>query len=542
MQIVLTTIIGQNTKIKPRLLPPGAGVVCTNVRPPEEGDVRPWREPLTVVSPVPTGRQTLYRMGRDSSDVTNYWLTWFGRVSVIRGFDASDTTERTYYTGDGGVPRWTDNIQALASTPYPTASRLLAVPQPTAAPGVALNVNGTTGDDQRVYYVYTWVNDIGWESAPSPATLAATHKPGATFNLTPGGSVPSGSYGVNRLRWYRTQATTSGDVEFYFLREYAIGATGMQDDARALGTDIVPTDAATLRLPLADDAHSLTQCWNQFAAALVGKSVRFCEPQLIYSWPMGNEYLLNDTPVAQAAFAQRLLVLTTAGAHLFTGSDPEAMDGKPVAVAPIVSARSLMSADGWCAWAAADGLYYYGVDGYKNLTERCMTAAQWAALAPATMHCHLYQVGTKPYIMVFYNDGAWKGLVVDPTNPDGVFMLSTGYYSAYWDKLLRKLFVLDDATLREWDAGSTFMTANFKSQVFRQPYTDDSGQWLELISEGSVNVKVYTENPATPEAALVQRVNRDLTIGQHTLPYAAIGRDWQIELTWQGSFQGVSIT
>jgi hypothetical protein len=298
-----------------------------------------------------------------------------------------------------------------------------------------------------------------------------------------------------------------------------------------------------MRLPLADSAHSLTSCWNEFASALVGKSVRFCEPNLIYSWPLGNEYTLEDTPVAQAAFAQRLLVLTTAGAHVFTGSDPEALDGKPIAVAPIVAARSLVVSDGWCAWVAADGLYYYGVDGYRNLTERALTAEQWAALAPTTMHCHLFQPGSKPYVMVFYlTSGTWKGLVIDPSSPDGIYTLSTGYPAAYWDKLLRKLYVLDGSTLKEWDAGASRMTASFKSQVFRQPFTDDSGEWFELIAEGSVNAKVFTEDPAAPESALVQRMNRDLTIGVHPLPEAAIGRDWQIELTWAGSLQGASIT
>lgn len=541
MEIIITQILGQNTKVKPRVLPAGVGVSCVNVKPPEEGDAQPWRVPLAV-SPapsIPSGRVTLYRMGRDASTPAMHWLSWTGRVSVIRGFDKTDPTERTYYT-DGAAPRWTDNIQALASAPYPAGSRLLTVPQPTVGPVVTLNTNGT-GDDRRTYYAYTWVNDIGWESAPSPPTLAPTHKPGAILNLVPGGGVPSGSYGVTIIRWYRTE-TPAGDAEFFFLREYAIGASGMQDDARGLGADVLPTDAATMRLPLADSAHSLTACWNEFAAALAGKSVRFCEPNLIYAWPLGNEYTLEDTPVAQAVFAQRLLVLTTAGAHIFTGSDPEAMDRKPVAVAPIVSARSLVASDGWCAWAAGDGLYYYGVDGYRNLTEKAMTGEQWSALAPSTMHCHLFQPGSKPYVMVFYfTAGTWKGLVIDPSSPDGIYALSVGYPAAYWDKLLRRLYVLDGATLREWDAGATRMTASFRSQVFRQPYTDDSGEWLELIAEGTVNVKVFTENTTAPEGPLVQRMNRDLTMKVHSLPEAAIGRDWQIELTWTGSLQGVSI-
>lgn len=543
MEIIITKILGANTKVKPRFLPDGVGVACTNVKPPEEGDAQPWRVPLAVSpSPsIPAGRVTLYRMGRDASTPATHWLSWTTIVHAIRGFDTSDPTERTYYT-DGVAPKWTDNIQALASAPYPAASRLLSVPQPTVAPSVTLNVNGSTGDDQRTYYVYTWVNDIGWESAPSPATLAPLHKPRATFNLAPGAAPPSGNYGITMLRWYRTQAIGSGEVEFFFLREYLVNASGMADDARALESDVLPTDAASIRLPLPDTAKSLTACWNGFAAALVGKTVRFCETNLIYSWPIGNEYTIADTPIAQAAFAQRLLVLTSAGAHIFTGQDPDAMDSKPVAVAPCVSARSVVASDSWCSWAAADGMYYYGVDGYKNLTEKFLTAAQWAAMNPATMHCHLLQIGSKPYIIAFYNASGWKGLIIDPSWDMGGYFLTTGYETAYWDRLLRKLFVLDGSTLKEWDAGASRMTANFKSQVYRQQATDDSGTWLEVVAEGTVNVKIFTENPAAPEGALVQRFARDLTINVYTLPEGAVGRDWQIDMTWTGSLQGLSIT
>ena len=543
MQIVFEELLGENRRKQARRLLPGVGVTCTNVKPSTNGIFRPWRVPLAV-SPapnIPSNRVTLYRMGRDTQSKSNFWLSWTGVVHAIRGFDATDPTERTYYT-DGTAPKWTDNIQALSGAPYPTASRLLAVPQPTVAPTVALSVDGT-GAERTVWYVYTWVNDIGWESAPSPATRSPAHRAGAVLNLTPNGTVPAGNYGVTKIRWYRTQTTgTLGEAEFFFLREYALGAAGQQDDARDVGADVLPSSAENMRLPLPNTATCLTQCWNEFAAALVGKTVRFCEPGFIYSWPLSCEYIVNDTPVAIAVFSQRALVLTSAGAELFTGTDPEAMDQKPMALAPIVSARSLVVGETWCCWAAADGLWYYGIDGYRNLVERSVDPAQWAALSPSTMHAHFLQVGDKQLIVVFYNDGTNKGLVVDPQNPEGVYFLSEGYTAAYWDKLLRRLFVLVGSSLREWDAGASFMSAVFKSQVFRQQNFEDSAEWVELVGTGSMTVKVFTENPASPDAALIERMSRSLTTGVHTLPAAAVGRDWQVELNWtDGGFQALSI-
>lgn len=523
---------GANLKAHRRFLPDGVGVLCINQKPSEQGDFRPWRVPATIAGPVvPAGRTTLYRMGRDTASSSNFWLSWSGVVHVTRGFDTSDPTERTYYTGSGS-PKWTDNIQALAGTPYPTASRELAVPQPTLAPSVVLNVDGATGDPRALYYVYTWVNDIGWEGAPSPPFLAPAAKPNAVLDLAVSETVPSGNYGVNRLRWYRQQvAGTTGVAPFYFLREYAIGASGMQDDARALGEEL----ATETWLPLPANATWLTYCWNQFAAVIVDKTVRFCEPNYIYAYPIGYELTFSDTPIALAAFAQRLLVFTSAGGEICTGSAPEGMDQQPVRIAPIVSQRSLVVGEYFCMWAAADGLWYYGADaklgsGYRNLVEDCLRAEQWAALVPSTIAGYLLQLGDRTLYVGFYNDGALKGFVVDPLNPNGLYFLETGYTAGYWDPLLRKLFVLDGDVLKQWDEGASFMTATFRSGVRRQ-IEEVEGEWIELLAEGSVAVKILVDD--------AEVYNHTITTGEHRLHDGTEGRDWQAEISTTGAVQGM---
>lgn len=532
----LTGFLGANLKAHERFLPDGVGVMSLNQKPSEEGDLRPWRIPLAIGGIVANaGWKTIYRMGRDVATAGAYWLGWTTVVHAIRAFDASDPTERTAFTGSGS-PKWTDNIQALASTPYPTAARELAVPQPTVAPGVTLNTDASTGTARQLYYVYTRVNDIGWESAPSPPVLAPLAKPGATLNLTISESVPAGNYGVNRVRWYRTQVVAgTADAEYLFLREYAIGASGMLDDARELGEKL----ATETWLSLETTATWLTYCWNQFAAALVGKAVRFCEPNEIYAWPLEYEYTLSSTPIALAAFAGRLLALTSDGGELFTGIHPDSMDQKPMAIAPIVAERSLVVGERFAIWAADDGLYYYGAEeGYRCLTSGCMKADQWRALVPSTIVGSYFTMGDRPLYIGFYNDGALKGFVVDPANPLGIYFLSTGYSAAYWDKLLRKLFVLDGSTVKQWDAGASFMTATFKGKVHRQiAYTE--GEWFELLGKGTATLKVWTDEVNAPDNALVQRMSRTVATGEGRLPDGTGGRDWQMEVSTATSVQGV---
>lgn len=526
----LTSFLGANLKLDPRLLPPGLGVASVNQKPSERGDFRPWRVPLAIAtSAIGNNRKTIYRMGRDTPNPAAYWLSWTAHVSVIRAFDAEDPTERTYFTGSGS-PKWTDTSIAFSGTPYPNATRELAVPQPSIPPTVTLDVDGDAGDARQLYYVYTWVNDLGWESAPSPPTLAPLAKPGATLDLAVGEEPPPGNYGINRVRWYRTQVVAGTDgAEYLFLREYALGAPGMADDARELGEVL----ASETWLPLPSSASWLTDCWNSFASALVDKTVRLCMPNYVYAWPLAHEYILAARPIAQAAFAQRLLVFTEAGAELFTGSDPSAMDQKPMRLALIASQRSLVVGESWCIWAARDGLWYYGTDGYRCLTADCVRADQWAAMQPTTIAGYYCKLVDRTLYVGFYNDGALKGFVVDPSNPNGIYFLSQGYDAGYWDPLLSALFVLDGTTIKQWDAGAAFMTATFRTGVARQiSYTE--AEWLELIADGGpCQVKVITDQ-TTP-------FDRSLATGQYRLPDGTGGRDWQVEVSTATSVQGVVV-
>ena len=134
--------LGANQALQPMLLPETVGVSSLNQKP-GRGDLRPWKAPSNVAT-VPSGRNTIHRMGRDVVSDANYWFSWSTVVHAIRGFDGADTTERTYFTGSG-TPKWTDNTIGLAGgAPYPQGLRELAVPAPTTA-----NVSSTLSNSAR---------------------------------------------------------------------------------------------------------------------------------------------------------------------------------------------------------------------------------------------------------------------------------------------------------------------------------------------------------------------------------------------------------
>ena len=92
-----------------------------------------------------TDIQTIYRYGQDTPGDTDYWFVWNQHVHVVKGPIAGDTTERTYFAGDG-YPKVTNNAVALSSPPYPAAAYRLGVPAPALAPSVVVGAAPTTQD------------------------------------------------------------------------------------------------------------------------------------------------------------------------------------------------------------------------------------------------------------------------------------------------------------------------------------------------------------------------------------------------------------
>jgi hypothetical protein len=103
--------------------------------------------------------QSLYRFGQDVDSKTQYWFHWTGDVDVVRGFIHGDTSERTFFTGDG-APKATDNTLALtgAGAAYPHNAHMLGVPVPTTpltaeVGGEADTVAVTPFDAETDYFI-----------------------------------------------------------------------------------------------------------------------------------------------------------------------------------------------------------------------------------------------------------------------------------------------------------------------------------------------------------------------------------------------------
>lgn len=514
---------GENRAIHPKLLPDTVGTLSTNCKP-GRGDLRPWKAPSSVAS-VPSGRQTIYRMGRDVASDSQYWLTWPTVVHAVRGLLADDTTERTYYTGDG-APKVTDNTIALASLPYPTASRPMGLPAPATAP--TASAGSGTGTSETVYYLYTYVNDWGWESAPSPPSLQLTAPSDATNTITSFAAVPAGNYQVNRIRVYRTQTGSTG-TEFFFLREIAYGTVSTTDDKRDLG-EVLPT---TTWLAPPDNLSYLTAMWNGMLAAISDGAVRFCEAYVPYAWPIAYDVIPPDSkPVALGVVGQSLLVLTTGKPVVVGGSSPDSLDTQPLEISQAcVAPRSVASTGTGVAWASEDGLCWYGAGGARILTQGVMTREDWQALLPSSIIGCAYE---GLYLGSYDNGSGRKGFFVDPNGAQGIYFLSTGYSAMHFDKLRDQLYVLDaNGSVQKWDAGSA-MTATFKSKEFRQQQPVCFSCAQVIADAYPLTVKVYADGA-------LKHTQTVTSADAFRLPGGFLAQTWQVEITTTAAVQGVTL-
>lgn len=551
MKVTVSGFSGAVNAPHPKLLPEAVGTVSWNQKP-GRGDFRPWRDPLDVAT-VPAGRKTIYRFGRDVAEDGRYWFSWTGIVHAVRAMVADDTTERTYYSGDG-FPKWTDNTIALAGGTYPAAWRKLGVPAPVSAPTVAAAGGSSTETEVR-YYVYTYVTDKGEESAPGPVSAALTAPTDATVTISAILGPPSGAFVINRVRIYRTQTGTSGTAEFFFLREIAAGVASTTDDGRTLG-EVLET-VTWLEPP--QDLSYLTAMWNGMMAGISGNAVRYCEAYKPYAWPMAYETLPPDAkPLALATFGQRLLVLTTADPVLVAGTSPDSLDEQPLEVGQACLApQAVVSFGHGVAWPAPDGLAYYGAGGAKLITAGLLTRDDWQAMKPTGMVAGLYE----GLFLGFYTDagGVRRGFLVDPINPTGIFYLEKGYDGLYLDRLQDALYVLDGTKVRKWDAGAALMSARFVSKVFAMPAPASFG-WCKVVADGyPVTVKLNALELSAREVAAhiatfgsrcVAVTSGNSSGVQFTLsapgpeafrlpPIPA--RAWQIDLSGQQAVQGVAL-
>jgi hypothetical protein len=470
--------------------------------------------------------QTIYRYGQDTVSDTQYWFHFTSDVDVARSQIAGDTSEWTFYTGDG-VPKATYSALALSGSNYPAAARRLGLPAPTGAATVTAGGTPAEGEvaETRVY-TYTWVSKesgFEFESAPAPASANVSVTSTETVTLSNFATLPTGLYNITHKRVYRS---VSG-VYLYVGETTAAASTFLDNVASdSLGEEL----PSLLWNQPPDDLEGLVNMPNGMMAAFRGRDVYFCEPYRPFAWPEVYIQTLDYPVVGLGRMDTTLAVMTTGVPYLIQGTSPDAVAVvKSDLEQACVSKRSIVSFGGAVVYAAPDGLMMLSPSGSKIITQELFSYAQWQSyFVPESIHAYQHD---NQYI-AFYDNGVTRGGFVYDMRT-GQFILHDIYATAGFRDLQRdKLFLaFADRTLKVWSTGN-FKNYVWRSKVFTQPE-------IKGFSCAQVEAESYPMTLRVVADGVTIHTQTVTSRNPFRLP-AKVGRDWELEL--EGSAQVFSVS
>lgn len=456
---VLSSFAGISPRVSARLLQNTAAQVAVNCNL-SSGAITPVANFLLKKTLPGSGQiASIYRFGQDNPNTDDYWFTFSRDTDVVRGAIAGDVIERTYWT-DGVQPRTTDATRALVSAPYPTTSLALGVPAPSAAPELTLIVMTdppVTRDSVDTVYIYTNVNSWQEESAPSPpATI--TVPVGDSVHISGFSVAPTGDYDVTARRIYRLTTGTTA-AEYLFVAEISINATTYNDSKEAADLQ-EPCPSIDWDAPEAG-LRGLISMPNGMMSAFVGRDWYVCDPWHPFAWPKKYSLTVDYPIVAQGAFGQSVVVLTTGNPYMISGTEPSTMSMEKLEIREAcVSKRSVVQTGDGVIYASQNGLVYIGQGGSKMLTADKFSQDTWALYNPST-------------IKAFYHDGAYIGFYTDLSGTNRGFMFAGGEFTdltmyadaGFIDVQRDGLFLTVGRNLYQWGKG-TPTTLTWTSKLF----------------------------------------------------------------------------
>lgn len=486
--ISIQTFGGVAPRISPKRIPPNRAQTATNCKL-LSGELRPWKTTSSVVTPSKVGtKKTIYRIGQDLTNEAQYWLHWLNDTDVARGPIAGDTSERTYFTENGQVPRYTTaSLATTGGTDYPMSYYTLGVPSPGSTPSCSVSAGGTGTEESRAY-VYTYLCG-DQEGPPSAASNIVQVQAGETVTISNMGTGPGGSYNTTAKRIYRVVTTDTGS-DYRFVKEVSAATTSTTDalTGAELGEALPSRDWD----PPPSGMLGIISLWNGMMAGFETNRVWLSEPYQPHAWPYYKT--LPFGVLGLGAFGQTIVAVTKGEPQIGIGADPSSFSFRKINLAQAgVSKRSIVSMPGGVAYAAADGIAYVDSSGARIITDEIMTREDWQALVPSSIAG--YRLGDR--YVGFYDTGSVQGgFIFDPSNPIASFTyIDTVATAGYNDPQREALYLVVSGNIVRWDNGGSNQSYTWKSKRFvhERPVNPGVAQIEASSFATSATFKLYAD-------------------------------------------------
>lgn len=268
----------------------------------------------------------------------------------------------------------------------------------------------STADDIATNYVYTFVNDVGQESAPSPVSVTVLKDDDTQVRVTtPTTADPD--YGITTKRIYRAVTGLTG-TSYQFVAEIPLAQADYTDSLTdvALGEVLESDD---WDMPPAN-LRGILALPNGIMVAFQGNELCFSAQNHPHAWPVRYRLTTDHDIVGLGAIDTTIVILTTVRPYTAAGNAPDSYSMAVIEDAEgCVSKRSIASIRGFgVLYASPSGLQRIAGMGSspENLTLSMFTKEQWQALEPTTI---ISAVNDARYFACYVAGGVGRTLVMD---------------------------------------------------------------------------------------------------------------------------------
>ena len=455
---------------------------------------------LTTIDVVPYGNR-----------LTNAYTLSTWRDSPDFPSTAASSRSQSFVDAVVGAKQELERVAAAIEADYVQIANEL--PQVLSAVYAENNMaDGMPPVEDRVvetrFYVYTHVNDMGEESAPSPVSEMVELDQRDTVNLSIV-AAPSGR-NIDRWRFYRSNVGTQ-NAAFQFISEGPIGTTSGTDAmlSSQLG-EVIPT---TTWAEPPSGLRGLVNMPNGVMAGYVDNFVAFCEPFVAYAWPVEYQITTEFPIVALGVFGQTLVVFHKGGVDYISGADSASMSmQKDVSKQACISPRSVVEVDGGVVFASADGLCLASSQGVQVLTAGKFTRTDWlTAVGASTIFC-AYSEGT---VFVYGFSGGEIFYLNLASGKIGQVTFAQNYSAVYVDRTIDAIYGSNGTSVYKLFA-SGVRTGIWKSKLQVMP-AQTGFAWLAVESDfadGPVTVRWYGDKVLRHTATVSSREPVRLPVGR----------------------------
>lgn len=384
-------------------------------------------------------------------------------------------------------------------------------------------------------WVYTLINSLGQESAPSPPSTTYSVDNGITNAVTIPAQDPDAD--IASVRLYRA-STSASSAAYLFVDDIAPPYPATYVDTKT-SLQIGPDELLTTDYdPPPAGLQGLLALPSGALVAFVGNQLCFSEIGYPYAWPIKYRITVDFPIKGIGAIDTNVTILTQAFPYIAQGGEPGTYQvAKLEYPQGCISKRSIAYVSGvGVLYATPDGLYAIsGGSAPVCVTEQLYAQREWRLLNPSTM----IGVSHDDRYFGFYDAtdiGGTKGAVIIDFRPNGFGLIDLPDHATatYADPIDDTLYMVTDddyplpvqtgVALLAWDRGGDD----------RRPYVWRSRLYLQAMPESPLIAQVKAEDyddltfRLYADGMLLHEVTIDSDMEFTLPPYAA--RAHEIEL------------